>query len=435
MIRRPRMRRLLAPSADLVRAVLLFIVGLIAFGLGMGLSYRSLVLPLFQTTHNQARWVAETLVGGDVDQVLWISGGLFLLFGTFLTLRSARAALNHIFETLMPGLKGGKMDVYLRRQQLAQGPRIVAIGGGTGLSTLLRGLKTHSSNITAIVTVTDDGGSSGRLRRDKAMIPPGDIRNCLVALADAEKSMTDLFQHRFAGESGHLSGHSMGNLLIAALVDQAHGDFEKAIQIASDVLSIRGRVVPSTLEKVGLCAELNDGQTVRGETAIVEAAGKIHRIELDPPTCRPTQEALDAIAAADLIVVGPGSVFTSVVPNLLVPDVAAALKAARAPKVYVCNVMTQTGETDEFTASEHVSALLTHVGSGVIDYAMVNTAVPSEEARRKYAHANQSFVDPDIDRIRALGIRVIAGDYVSETDVVRHDPMKVASRLVAMVAR
>jgi uncharacterized cofD-like protein len=435
MIRRTRLRRLLAPSADLVRAVLLLIVGLIAFNLGLGLSFRSFILPLLQRVHEAARQLAERTVESNADDVLWLSGGVFLILGLFLIYRAARAAINHLLETFMPRLKEGKVDVYLRRQQLAQGPHIVAIGGGTGLSTLLRGLKTHSSNITAIVTVTDDGGSSGRLIRDKAMIPPGDIRNCLVALADAEKSMTDLFQHRFASESGTLSGHSMGNLLIAALVDQAHGDFERAIEIASDVLAIRGRVVPSTLQHVGLCAELNDGERVCGETAIVEAQGRIRRIELDPPTCHPTREALEAIAAADLIVVGPGSVFTSVIPNLLVPDVAAALKAAVAPKVYVCNVMTQTGETDDFTASEHVGALLDHVGPGVIDYAMVNTATPSDEARQRYAHAHQSFVDPDIDRIRALGVRVIAGDYVSETDLVRHDPMKVASRLVSMVLR
>ncbi len=434
MIPRKRLRRLLAPTADLVRAVGLLVLGFLALGIGIGLSFRALIRPLLEGAYNAAHRLASRLTN-DVEDALWVGGGLFLLFGLFLTYRAARAAINHFVETLNPGMKGGKVDVYLRRQQLAQGPRIVAIGGGTGLSTLLRGLKTHTSNITAVVTVTDDGGSSGQLMRDKGMIPPGDIRNCLVALADAEKSMTDLFQHRFARESGSLSGHSMGNLLIAALVDQAHGDFERAIEIASDVLAIRGRVVPSTLERVGLCAEMNGGERICGETAIVEARGKIRRIALDPPAPRPTREALDAIAKADLIVLGPGSVFTSVVPNLMVPEIADALRAADAPKVYVCNVMTQPGETDDFNASEHVAALLDHVGPGIIDYAMVNTALPSEEARTKYAHAHQTFVDPDVDRVRALGVRALAGDYVSETDVVRHDPMKVASRLVSLVAR
>ncbi len=437
MIRPRRLRRLLAPTADLVKAVALLLLGLVALFFGVGLSFRRIVLPFLDRTYLAARGVVQGIVApGSVDDALWIGGGVSLVLGVFLTAWAVRSAVNHFLETLSPGLKGGgKVDVYLRRQQLAQGPRLVAIGGGTGLSTLLRGLKQHSSNITAIVTVTDDGGSSGQLMRDKGMIPPGDIRNCLVALADAEKSMTDLFQHRFARESGSLSGHSMGNLLIAALVDQAHGDFERAIEIASDVLAIRGRVVPSTLERVGLCATFADGSRVCGETAIVEVGARIGKIELDPPGPRATREALEAIAQADLIVLGPGSVFTSIVPNLIVPELAEALRAAHAPKVYVCNVMTQPGETDEFAASEHVAALLDHVGPGVVDYAMVNTAVPSEEARRRYAHANQSFVDPDIDRIRALGVRVLAGDYVSETDVVRHDPMKVAGRLASLVAR
>ena len=435
MIRRTRLRRLLAPTAALFRAVLLLILALLVLLVGVGLSFRALILPLLQKAYDLAFRGAARLYPGDVEEALWITGGVCLLLGVFLVYRAARAAVNHVFETITPGLKGGKVDVYLRRQQLAQGPRIVAIGGGTGLSTLLRGLKHNSSNITAIVTVTDDGGSSGQLVRDKGMIPPGDIRNCLVALADAEKSMTDLFQHRFDRASGNLSGHSMGNLLIAALVDQAHGDFERAIEIASDVLAIRGRVVPSTLEHVVLCAEMSDGERVCGETEIVRRPERIRRVELDPSFAMPTREALEAIAEADLIVLGPGSVYTSVVPNLLVAEVAGALRAAPAPKVYVCNVMTQPGETDGFTASDHVAALLDHVGPGVIDYAMVNVTAPSPEARQKYADAGQIVVDPDIDRVRALGVRALTGDYVSEPDFVRHDPMKVAGRLMSLLGR
>lgn len=428
-----RLRRLLAPTYGLVKAVGLLLVGVVALVVGLGLSFRALLLPAMEATYRSLYRLAAKVAGADVEKSLWIGGGIFLLLGIYFTYRGARAAVNHVVETLNPGLKGGKVDVYLRRQQLAQGPRVVAIGGGTGLSTLLRGLKQHTSNITAVVTVTDDGGSSGQLIRDKGMIPPGDIRNCLVALADAEKSMTDLFQHRFGGESGSLSGHAMGNLLIAALVDQAHGDFERAIEIASDVLAIRGRVVPSTLDHVGICAELQDGMRVCGETAIVEAQGRIRQIVLDPPTCRPTRDALEAIAAADLIVIGPGSVFTSVVPNLIVPEVADALRSARAAKVYVCNVMTQPGESDDFSASEHVGAVMDHVGPGVLDFALVNTTVPSAGARDKYATAHQTFVEPDIDRVRSMGIRVITGDFVNETNVVRHDPMKVTARLMSLV--
>ena len=315
------------------------------------------------------------------------------------------------------------------------GRTIVAMGGGTGLSTLLRGLKQHSSNITAIVTVTDDGGSSGKLIKDKGMIPPGDIRNCLVALADAEKSMTDLFQHRFRNDSGSLSGHSIGNLLIAAFVDQAQGDFEKAVESASAVLAIRGRVLPSTLEHVRLRALLEDGVEICGETAIVQAGKRIRKVFLDPPSVQPHPSALEAIADADIILVGPGSVFTSVIPNLLVPGIVDALRQAKAPKVYVCNVMTQPGESDSFSASEHVSALLNSVEARFFDYVLLNSAAPSESALEAYREAGQHWVEPDMDRIRAMGFRVIAGNFMSESDVVRHDAMRVADRLLKMVGR
>jgi uncharacterized cofD-like protein len=372
----------------------------------------------------------------QLDFATHMLGGAFLLLGIYLLVGGIRHGFLHLLETLNPGMGDEKVsEVYIRRQKLAQGPKIVALGGGTGLSTLLRGLKMHSSNITAIVTVTDDGGSSGRLRQDKGMIPPGDIRNCLVALADAEKAMTDLFQHRFKDDSGSLSGHSMGNLLIAALVDQARGDFEQAVDIAAKVLTIRGRVVPSTLERVSLRAILDTGQEICGETAIVKAAGGIRRIFLDPPDVSPQQAALDAIADADLICIGPGSVYTSIIPTLLVPGIADAIHGSSAAKAYICNVMTQPGESDQFTASEHVTAVLVNVETRVFDYVVVNTAVPNQELLDRYEKERQNFVEPDIDRIRATGFRVIKGDFMSESNVVRHDPMRVAAKLVSLLKR
>jgi uncharacterized cofD-like protein len=338
-----------------------------------------------------------------------------------------------MIATINPGIRGPFGDEYRRRQILAQGPRIVAIGGGTGLSTLLRGLKLYSSNITAIVTVSDDGGSSGKLVKEKGMIPPGDIRNCLVALADAEKSMTDLFQHRFTSESGNLSGHSMGNLLIAALVDQSHGDFEKAVERASDVLAIRGRVIPATLDNVRLRALLDSGEEIAGETAIVEAGQKIRKIYLDPQGVAPHPAALEAIRDADIVVIGPGSVFTSIIPNLLVPGIAGALKETQAVKVYVCNVMTQPGESDSFSASQHVSAILTNTDSRIFDYVLVSTGSPSESSLEKYRESGQFLVDPDVDRIRGMGFRPVTGNFTSDTDFVRHDPSKVAERLMALL--
>jgi uncharacterized cofD-like protein len=267
------------------------------------------------------------------------------------------------------------------------------------------------------------------------MIPPGDIRNCLVALSDAEKAMTDLFQHRFRNDSGTLSGHSIGNLLIAALVDQTHGDFEQAVETASDVLAIRGRVLPSTLGHVRLRALVEGDIEICGETAIVAAGRRIKQLFLDPPDCKAHPASLEAIRAADLICIGPGSVYTSIIPNLLVPGVAEALREARAPTVYICNVMTQPGESDSFTASEHVTAILESVNSRIFDYVLINTGRPSDLALEKYLEVGQHFVEPDTDRVRALGIRVLQGNYMSEMDFVRHDPMKVVARLMTLVGR
>ncbi len=436
MIKSYRLRRLLAPTVGLQKAAGMIVLGVVSILLGIGLGFKPIVKPF-------ANWLAKiTEIGlanfvprDRIDLAEWVLGLLFLLFGIYLTFRAVRSVINHIIETLNPGLTAGKVDVYVRRRQLAQGPRIVALGGGTGLSTLLRGLKHHSSNITAIVTVTDDGGSSGKLIQDKGMIPPGDIRNCLVALADAEKSMTDLFQHRFKNDSGSLSGHAIGNLLIAALVDQAKGDFEKAIEIASDVLAIRGRVVPSTLERVRLRAILEDGTEICGETAIVAAGQRIRRIHLDPPNCVGYKAAIDAIAAADLICIGPGSVYTSVIPNLLVPEIAEALRLSKAPRVYICNVMTQPGESDSFSASEHVATILNNAEKKAFDHVMVNTGTPNPSLLGRYEKVGQFLVEADIDRIRALGVKVLQGNYMSETDFVRHDPMKVVARLMSLVGR
>lgn len=435
MINRYKVRKLLAPTAGLWIPAVFVILGLVLFFSGLALSLREYLVGGLNSFGDWAGNVLKNAVGDDRDVSAHVMGGGFLVLGAYIAFIGVKAGVRRFMDTVTPGRGGGLVNDYVRRQQLAQGPHIVALGGGTGLSTLLRGLKQHSSNITAIVTVTDDGGSSGQLIKDKGMIPPGDIRNCLVALADAEKAMTDLFQHRFKKDSGSLSGHSMGNLLIAALLDQSRGDFEQAVESASAVLAIRGRVIPSTLEHVSLRAALDGGQEVCGETAIVAAGSKIRRVFLDPPAIHPHPSAIEAIADADLILIGPGSVFTSVVPNLLVPGIADALKATQVPKVYICNVMTQPGESDSFTASEHVTAVLNCVEERIFDYVMINSAAPSESALEAYAGAGQHWVEPDMDRIRAMGLRVIAGDFMSESDVVRHDSMRVAARVLKLVGR
>lgn len=435
MINRHKVRKLIAPAAGLWVPAVLVLIGLLFFVSGLALSLREYLAGGLNSFGDWAGGVLKNAVGDDRDVSAHIMGGGFLVLGFYVMFIGLKAAARRIMDTLTPGRGQGIVNDYVRRQQLAQGPHIVALGGGTGLSTLLRGLKHHSSNITAIVTVTDDGGSSGKLIKDKGMIPPGDIRNCLVALADAEKAMTDLFQHRFKKDSGSLSGHSMGNLLIAALLDQSRGDFEQAVESASAVLAIRGKVVPSTLEHVSLRALLDDGQEICGETAIVEAGKRIRKIFLEPATVQPHPSVIEAISDADLIVIGPGSVFTSIIPNLLVPGIAEALRAATVPKVYICNVMTQPGESDAFTASEHVAAVLNSVEAKVFDHVMVNTAVPSEASLGAYRGAGQNWVEPDMDRIRAMGLRIISGNFMSESDVVRHDAMRVAERVLKLVGK
>ncbi len=253
--------------------------------------------------------------------------------------------------------------------RLARGPRVVAVGGGNGLAALLRGLKAHTSNLTAVVTMADDGGSSGRLRRDMGMPPPGDLRNCLVALADDESVMSQLFQYRFP--DGGLQGHSFGNLFMAALAEVT-GDFERAVAESTHVLKVRGRVLPSTMDDVVLHAQLEGGRQVSGESTITAAERLPRRVWLTPEEPRPVPQAVAALLRADLVVLGPGSLYTSVIPNLLIPEVRRALKETRAWVVYVCNVMTQPGETDGYTAADHLEALYRHGMSGLVDVVLVN---------------------------------------------------------------
>lgn len=433
MISRYRLRKLLAPTAGFRRSVLVTLLGLASFLVGTALSFRAVLLPVLDILSRESTNLVGRFVPPESrEMATHLLGGAFLLLGFYLMFLGARLALRHLIATLNPKMRSPMAEVYWRRQQRDQGPNIVALGGGTGLSTLLRGLKQHSSNITAIVTVTDDGGSSGRLSQDYGILPPGDIRNCLVALAEAEQAMTDLFQYRFT-EQGSFSGHSLGNVLLFALTRQAQGDFEKALEIASEVLNISGRVMPSTLDRVRLRAIMEDGSEIVGETAIVDSRKRIRRIFLDPESVEPFADALEAIAEADLICIGPGSVYTSVIPNLLVPGVARAIRQSKAIKAYICNVMTQPGESDSFTASEHVMAIQANVEGKLFDYVVTNVARPSDVLLRKYESSNQHFVEPDIDRIRGLGFRVITGDFMNETDVVRHDPFRVAAKLMRLV--
>ncbi len=349
-------------------------------------------------------------------------GALCIFFGI-------RQWMRAIVVAVMPENKDRIVDA-LFDMRLRRGYKIVAIGGGTGLSTLLRGLKRYTSNLTAIVTVSDDGGSSGRLQKELGILPPGDIRNCLVALADDEALVTDLFKYRFAEGEG-LMGHSFGNLFLAAMTGIT-GNFDRAIKESSRVLNIKGRVLPATLESVRLRATMQDGSEVRGETAISHSPVPIAHLSLEPERVQPLPEVLEAIAQADAIVLGPGSLYTSILPNLLVRGVAEAVAAATCPKIYICNVMTQPGETDAFTASDHVFALLQQSGARVCDYAVVNLE-PPRRLLEKYEVGGQTPVTPDREKIEALGVRVVDARVISETDTVRHDPPKLADVVLKLI--
>lgn len=327
--------------------------------------------------------------------------------------------------------------------------KVVAIGGGTGLSTLLRGLKTYVeadgpwtiAQLSAVVTVTDEGGSSGILRKELSMLPPGDIRNCIVALAEEEQLLSRLFNYRFTSES-NFKGHSLGNLLLAALTEIT-GGFDAAILAASEVLAIRGRIFPSTLADVRVRAICEDGTVLEGEIAIagdhfVGSAPPDHprivRLELDPPQVEPVPEAVEALEDADLIVIGPGSLFTSILPNLLIPRLGDAIRHARALKVYVCNVMTQPGETDGYTAEDHLRAILEHVGM-VADVMIMNGSRPSETSLLAYQARNQHPVLFDIHVIRDLGVTPFFGDIISEGNFVRHDAAALAETIFRLYDR
>jgi uncharacterized cofD-like protein len=320
--------------------------------------------------------------------------------------------------------------------------RIVAIGGGTGLSTLLHGLKSQMGcsnharsaplDITAVVTVTDDGGSSGRLRREFEMVAPGDIRNCLVALSEDEALLSQLFQYRFSNGKG-LKGHSLGNLFLTALTD-LHGDFTKAVQHASDVLAICGRIYPSTSANVVLEATLADGTKVEGESRISKSRVAIKRIRLKPGRCKPLPETLQAIANADVITFGPGSLFTSVVPNLLVKGISEAIEASPALKVCFVNLMWQPGETINFKASDHVHAIHGHAARKLLDVAVVNTKPFVAAVQSRYAAKKALPVENDMHELEALGLRVVAGEFAQDGKKIRHDSdaiARVATELAA----
>ncbi len=361
----------------------------------------------------------------------YISGPVALLFGLFLLLWGQSRTVGSITEAF-PDSDQQLVDRLLTHRRLHRGPKIVAIGGGTGLSTLLRGLKQYSANITAIVTVADDGGSSGRLREEIGVLPPGDIRNCMAALADEEKLLTELFQYRFQAGEG-LNGHSFGNLFLTAMTAITGRDFEKAIAASSKVLAIRGKVLPATVSDVRLWAKLDDGRFVEGESNITEAGGKIAEIGCFPKNPPALPAAIQAIGEADYIIMGPGSLYTSVIPNLLVPEIRQALAKVKVPRIYVCNIMTQPGETDGYTVADHIKAIDKVCSRRIFDAILVQRTSPSATALKHYAKEQSHPVFLDREDVANVGCRVILANIMDEdpmTAKVTHHPQKLARILL-----
>ena len=361
-------------------------------------------------------------------------GSLLLIGGLVGAALGINRFLSSIIRGIAPEAVGQAGEVIYSKRLLSRGPRVVVIGGGTGLSVLLRGLKEFTSNITAVVAVMDTGGSSGRLRREMDILPPGDIRNCIIALADDESRMAELFQHRF--KEGSMGGHSLGNLVIAGLKERT-GRFDLAIEEMSHILNIRGRVLPATLEQVDLVAEMEDGGVVRGEEEIAKDPRRIKQISLSKQPVSPYERVLKEIRRAELIVLGPGSLFTSIIPNLLVDHVAGEIERAKGKSFYIVNLMTQPGETEGFTAKGHLEALGRYIDISTIDYAIVNSQPIPEYLLEQYAAEGSVPVINDLTGLE--GPEVVTAELLEIVELegkptIKHNSRKLAKLLVEIAA-
>ena len=351
---------------------------------------------------------------------------VFILIGGIIFFKGWQKTTLSIMDMDSSEGNSSVLEKLYRRRKLNKGAKIVAVGGGTGLSMLLRGIKKYTNNITAIVTVGDDGGSSGRLREEMGILPPGDIRNCIAALGDDEGLITELFQYRFKMGEG-LEGHSFGNLFLTALCSIT-GDMVRAVKESSKVLNIRGVVLPATLDDMKLAAEFEDGRIIHGESNIPEAGGKIKTLFTEPSDCKALPEAIAAIKEADLIILGPGSLYTSVIPNLLVSGIAEAIVQAKARKIYVCNIMTQPGETTDYSVASHINALIKHAGNKkIVDAVLVNNSLP-DNISEGYAKSGSIPVKLDMENIAPIGIEVVSQKLIQENKdgLVRHSSNRVA---------
>jgi uncharacterized cofD-like protein len=424
-----RYLRWLLPGLGIKRWLVVSVLGVFLMGLGISLVVRiNLYARIGVWLFEHMYYSADMFFRGPM-----IAGVLALLLGVIIAMYGAIKLVRSVLSTLMPPASSGVAEAFYQRRYLVRGPKVVAVGGGTGIPTLLRGMKHLTSNITAVITVADDGGSSGRLRSEYGILPPGDIRNCLVALADTEPLMERLFQHRFDHGSG-LAGHPFGNLFILAMTETT-GNFYDAVQASSQVLAIRGRVMPSSLDQVMLTAQLENGEVVHGESQIASGNSPIRRVFLDRFTegeevdgeIRPLPDALEAIEQADVIVLGPGSLYTSIIPNMLVPGIAEAIRKSKALKIYVCNIMTEPGETDGYSVGQHVKALIDHAGYGIINLCIANHAPVREHLLQKYSENKAVPVPIDVKECHRLGVDLVQVDLLNgDQEYIRHDPDKLS---------
>jgi uncharacterized cofD-like protein len=419
-MKRPRVPRWLYPGMHIKRWLFLLFLGIAILGLGAAIFIRDLYRTNAADTIPVVYWITGAWLEPEI-RALIVS-----ILGLGLTAVGMWGLMRSVVSPFV-GRNDSVLEVLYTKRYLARGPRIVAIGGGTGLSTLLRGLKGYSANITAVVAVADDGGSSGRLRQQLGIIPPGDIRNCIAALADAEPLMTQLMQYRFPSGSG-LDDHAFGNLFIAAMT-AVTGDFEEAVRESNRVLAVRGQVLPATSVPLNLSAQLTSGRTLYGQVEIATAEEPIERVFIEPADVRANGEALERILEAEMIVLGPGSLFSSVLPNLLISDVRDALAASPGMKAYVCNVATQPGETQSMSASAHLEALFAHVGEDLVDYVILNR---NTDARRPEGWRAEP-VEVDVRRLEELPVVIVEEDVIDPHNAHRHDPAKLAAALMRLL--
>lgn len=418
----------LYPGMKFKRWLLLFAVGVILVSLGMAVAFNYKLIDNIAETI----FMAVYNITGSYDYtVSSVFGLLMVVIGIGIILIAVHYLVRSVISVLLPDRDQRLVDVIYEKRRLGKGPAVAVVGGGHGLSVLLRGIKEATSNVTAVVTVADDGGSSGRLREELGIIPPGDLRNCLCALAYTEPLMEKLFQHRFGGNSA-LTGHNFGNLFIAAMAEVT-GDMETALMESSKVLAVKGKVLPASKEHVRLDAIMEDGTVVQGESHIPEVNKRIRRVKLYPEKVEAVQSSMDALREAEIIILGPGSLYTSVMPNLLVDGIADVVCRSKAVKIYICNVMTQPGETDGYTASMHVKAILDHAGRNAIDFVLVNSTPVPKELEQKYAESGAYAVKVDEDELSKLGVGIIKADLITKTDALHHDPHKLCDSVMRIV--